>query len=267
VRWEESELMIDLKLSRSKFTNLKPTFEEIEAIVQNNDKQRFTLKPVKEFSTQSSASPEDYLIRANQGHSIKLDSSALLTPLTEVDVPSTGVVHGTFYPFWPAILSSGGLSRMGRNHIHFAPAQAVVGDPALSVVPVAGSKDEHTAETEAVETQPVEEKEIKVISGMRTDAQVLVYIDMPKAIKAGLKFWKSDNEVILTEGNEEGLLPLEFIIKAVDRKRGLGVLWENGEVVKEIPEDLVNMQIPHKGGKGKRGGRDGRRGRGRGIET
>jgi len=58
------------------------------------------------------------------------------------------VIHGTYYRFWNAIKSNG-LSRMRRNHIHFA-----TGLPGDS----------------------------QVISGMRQSAQVLIYIDVRKAI-------------------------------------------------------------------------------------
>ncbi|RMZ79087.1 hypothetical protein DV738_g3446, partial [Chaetothyriales sp. CBS 135597] len=34
-------------------------------------------------------------------------------------IPAT-IVHGTFYGAWDAILHSGGLKAMGRNHVHFS---------------------------------------------------------------------------------------------------------------------------------------------------
>jgi 2'-phosphotransferase len=43
-----------------------------------------------------------------------------------------------------------------------------------------------------------------VISGMRRDAQVLIYIDLKRALAAGCPFWRSENGVILSEGMDTG---------------------------------------------------------------
>lgn len=125
---------------------------------------------------------------------------------------------------------------MGRNHIHFAPNL-----PQNSTV----------------------------ISGMRRDAHLLFYIDLPKALAAGIPFWRSENEVILSEGDAEkgGLLEMEYVEKIVDiGSAGLGVIWEQGNgMVKELPEKLRNKGVPRgkervinhisgRGGRGQRGG-------------
>lgn len=54
---------------------------------------------------------------------------------------------------------------------------------------------------------------------MRASAQVLVYIDMEKAMRGGLKFFQSENGVILCAGNEKGFIPPEFF-KEVEYKEG-----------------------------------------------
>jgi 2'-phosphotransferase len=223
--------------------SLGVSFEELKSVVAGNDKQRFSLILNPEYNTQPGedelpapdndnpsgrgrvpqpqlpldANPSAWLIRANQGHSIVLDSSSLLQPLT-LNSPSLPevVLHGTFYGAWGAILSGGGMSKMGRNHMHFAAG--------------------------------VPGQDAGVISGMRADAQILIYIDIRRALDAGLPFWLSDNGVILTEGDNEGMLSLEFFVKVVDRKRDV-VLWEDGEVVNELPAGLRNQAPPR--GKGK----------------
>lgn len=245
-----------------KFRKLNLTFDKLRQIVADNDKQRYTLVlaastpesiptsgdgdivagtttlTVKESTPETtvetqeplaepSNDPSDYLIRANQGHSIVLSSESLqLTPLLPQGLPVA--VHGTFYPAYEAIVESGCLSRMGRNHIHLAAA------------------------------------ETGVVSGMRADAEVLVFVDVVRAVEeGGLKFWTSANGVVLTEGDKEGRLGLEFVQKIVDRRSGLGLLWQGGEVVRELPEVLKGRKAPM-GKRGRGGGRGRGRGRGRG---
>ncbi|KAL8689647.1 MAG: hypothetical protein Q9218_004733, partial [Villophora microphyllina] len=112
-------------LAWPRLRSLKVTFPELQDIVATNAKQRFALIPSPSStitaSSTPSAKPSDYLIRANQGHSIKIDSANLLTPLLPSDenCPEE-VVHGTFEDSWAKILKTGGLKKMGRQHVHFA---------------------------------------------------------------------------------------------------------------------------------------------------
>jgi 2'-phosphotransferase len=103
---------------------------------------------------------------------------------------------------------------------------------------------------------------------MRRDAQILIYIDIKKAMAAGCPFWRSENGVILSEGvdveggQEAGdgasqkIIPLEFFDVVVERKCGLGKIWERGQTIKELPSELLQRGNP----KGPRAGSDGRRG-------
>ena len=121
-----------------------------------------TTAPVTQ-QTIISDKPEDYLIRANQGHSIAIESEGLLTPITQETLPDMAV-HGTTHGAWPLIVQSGGLKRMSRTHVHFAP-----GLPAgFKSVP----KDGVLATDEPVEDT---ETSAPVISGMRNSSSVLVY--------------------------------------------------------------------------------------------
>ena len=119
---------------------------------------------------------------------------------------------------------------MGRNHVHFS-------------------------------TGLPEDTEAGVISGMRRDAELLIYVDVAASItEGGIKWWMSDNGVVLTEGGaEDGLVPLKYF-KTVEGRRGnVGLLWQDGEKVADLPAGL-KFQAPQ----GKRGGGGGRGGRGRG---
>jgi putative RNA 2'-phosphotransferase len=79
------------------------TRAELEEVVANNDKQRFSFDETKT------------LIRANQGHSVKVDLQ--LEPQT----PPAILYHGTAQQFVPSILESG-LKKMSRHHVHLSQA-------------------------------------------------------------------------------------------------------------------------------------------------
>lgn len=175
------------------FSSLGVTTERVREVVRTNDKQRMAL--LEEGGVM--------YIRANQGHtSAGIDSDSLLTPL---DAPAAAAlcegrglaVHGTYHSSWAAIWASGGLHRMARNHIHLA----------LGLPGDAG-----------------------VISGMRTSAQVLIWVDVAGAVEAGVKFYISANGVVLTPGREsDGLLPAQFFARVVDARTGRE--WRDGEWV------------------------------------
>ncbi|KAL8968663.1 MAG: hypothetical protein Q9183_002361, partial [Haloplaca sp. 2 TL-2023] len=67
--------------------------------------------------------------------------------------------------------------------------------------------------------------EEKVVSGMRTSANILMWVDVKKsAQEGGLKWWKSANGVVLTEGDEQGMVALKWVTRV--EKRGTGeVVW------------------------------------------
>ena len=154
-------------------------------MVANNDKQRFS---IKSFDTPDG--PQEF-IRANQGHSVKSVKIEMEPILSTENYPT--IIHGTDQKAWLSISQDPkGLRRMKRNHIHFATG--LLGEEG-------------------------------VISGMRFSATVLIYIDLEKALKDGILFYKSENGVVLTEGlNNEGYLPREYFLKVVTRRGD--VLWK-----------------------------------------
>lgn len=249
--------------------------QDVFDVTADNEKQRFSLKPSAAHPDPGSGAPttatvpagaadaSHWLIRANQGHSIPLESQALLRPIsldaapadaaadaaTDAPVPVPPVVvHGTYFAFWEAIVASGGLRRMGRNHVHCSTG-----------VPGEGGGDQAGAAGAGA-----------VISGMRGDAELLVYLDVRRSLEDGaMSWWVSENGVVLTEGvGEEGLVPAKYFKEVVGRKVDVGVLWKDGEMVKELelPEGVKMRAPPGKGprGGGRGGGRGGRGGRGRG---
>lgn len=155
-----------------------------------------------------------FYIRANQGHTIReISDSELLRPILDpAEVPMC--VHGTYLVSWKPILESGGLSRMTRNHVHFSP-------------------------------QPPGDD--KVISGMRTDCDVAIYINVASAMADGIQFFRSENEVILSRGNLEGIIPLQHFEKAVRLKDGACIWPEaaaDGEVQLGVPATFLWQPKP-----------------------
>ncbi len=234
---------------------MAPTVAEIRSLVATNDKQRFALKPNPNLEKTSDGNDDDagrWLIRANQGHSIQIDSDGLLTPITleAANVPDV-VVHGTYFAFWPLIVSSGGLRRMGRNHVHCS-----TGVPPSS----SSSSSSSTAKDDSAGEQ-------RVVSGMRADAELLVYLDVERSLRDGaLRWWRSDNGVVLTEGDAEGLVPARYFREVVGRRLDIGTLWRDGEKVADLPAGLKG-RVPTGKGRASGGGRGGRGrgGRGRGA--
>jgi 2'-phosphotransferase len=188
-----------------------------------------------------------------------VDTDGLLTPITTEDIPEIAV-HGTTHMAWPLILKSGGMRRMGRNHMHFAQGLPKGAKP---VEPIT-NEDKKTAETEG-DSETVQEPKAKapVISGMRNTSTIFIYIDIAKALEAGIKFWKSDNGVILTEGDEKGLLGYQFFKRVEERQGGGKVLMRDGILPEgvEVGPNAADDELTIGRGKGKkRGGSGGARG-------
>lgn len=187
----------------------------------------------------------NYLIRANQGHSLAIaDTSDLLTPITLVNAPLV-VVHGTRRELWPAILASGGLKPMTRTHVHFA--RGIVpsligkfGEAAKEVeqggrveagIPV----DETSPDPDSVNGNgkgTFKEAEItqdgeEVRSGMRPSSTMLIFINLRKAMDLGVEFQLSQNGVVLSEGMKgSGVVPTGCFEKVVEK--GGKVLMTDG---------------------------------------
>ena len=99
------------------------------------------------------------------------------------------VVHGTYRAAW-ATIREAGLSRMARQHVHFA--RDLPGESG-------------------------------VISGMRSSCQVLVWVDLRACIEAGMEVFESSNGVILTPGFD-GVVPPRFFRDAQERSSGRSLM-------------------------------------------
>lgn len=63
-------------------------------------------------------------------------------------------------------------------------------------------------------------KDESVISGIRSNAQIYVYINLKKALADNISFFKSLNNVILSPGNSSGIIEPKYFLKIVDAKTG-----------------------------------------------
>ena len=149
---------------------------------------------------------------------------------------------------------------MGRTHVHFG-----AGLPDGDGAPVHSVREEEEAATAAEPEQEDDRKQQqqqpKVVSGMRADAEVLVFVDVEASLRNGdMTWWLSSNGVVLTEGDADGVVPLKYLREVRGRRQGVGLLWKDGQHVADLPDGL-HVRVPQ--GKDRQGGRGGR-GRGRG---
>jgi 2'-phosphotransferase len=172
-------VLVDEILNHKTIKSKKVNLELLNKIVETNDKKRFELATIE---NEKSGGKKELFIRATQGHTLKnIDDEKLLKKIEDFKAYPV-VVHGTYFKFWSSIKAEG-LKSMSRNHIHLAPG-------------IPGEKD--------------------VVSGMRSSCDVIIEIDMEKAINDKIEFFVSSNNVILTKGID-GVLPMKYFSKAYTR--------------------------------------------------
>jgi len=94
----------ELIQNANKYRRMHLTVELINTIVETNDKQRFIL------------SDDGKRIRANQGHSIKIDLAL------EAKIPPDILYHGTASRFLDSIMKDG-LKPMTRQYVHLSQTE------------------------------------------------------------------------------------------------------------------------------------------------
>ncbi|KAI8892271.1 phosphotransferase KptA/Tpt1 [Globomyces pollinis-pini] len=170
---EDGFVLVTDLLQHQKFKNA--TLDDIQQVVANCQKSRFLLKQ---------NDTGEYVIRANQGHSMKEIKVELEVIQSPEEIPT--VIHGTYLKPWSTIRNLG-LSRMKRQHIHFAVGKF---------------------------------GEEGVTSGMRATCNVFIFINAETAMKAGIQFYRSENNVILSDGID-GIIPTEYFLKVEDKNGNL----------------------------------------------
>ncbi|SJL02253.1 related to tRNA 2'-phosphotransferase 1 [Armillaria ostoyae] len=176
-------------------------FMTLEQVVKDDAKGRYhlMLDPTVDKVTPSSLSVEHWWICATQGHSISTVQLDLEPILSAANIPMA--LHGTTEKAWKTIAVHG-ISRMTRTHIHLAQGFDTDG-----VVSGGDISEQETGKTH-------------IIPGIRDSSRILIYIDVAKALEAGIKFYLSKNGVVLTPGNESGYLEPRFFhkVERVGRK-------------------------------------------------
>ncbi len=132
----------------------------------------------------------------SQGHSITgINCEELLTPIPPDELSNLDtIVHGTNKNAWENYIQKEGLNKMKRNHIHFAHG-----------LPPSSTKDG-------------ESDNDGVISGMRSNSQIYIFVNGKACADDGIKFYRSSNGVILTSGLEDGTLPVRYFSSVIDAK-------------------------------------------------
>ncbi|KAF7361237.1 Trna 2-phosphotransferase 1-like [Mycena sanguinolenta] len=186
-------------------------FATLEKVVRQDQKSRYHLAYEPWYNKTSS-----WWIRANPesresetNPDTSLDLRRLRSP-KEIPV----AIHGTSLRAWESISKQPGLHRMSRNYIHLA--KGVVGD---------------------------------MVNGMQTPSEVLISIDVTRAMEADIKFYISPTGVILTPGDEMGYLARQFFLRVERVKvRASSVLREDSARVRprEGHVDKPPPELPKK---------------------
>lgn len=137
-------------------------------------------------------------IKANQGHTIAIQDASLEKITLEKAHTYSAVVHGTYMKALKPIMQNG-LSKMRRTHIHFTASDRV-------------------------------DASIGVVSGYSNNCDLLIYLDICKAVRDGIEFFVSENNVILCSGNAQGYLDSKYFSKIIDGKTGNDVIMTGQEI-------------------------------------
>ncbi|KAL0955178.1 hypothetical protein HGRIS_004085 [Hohenbuehelia grisea] len=151
-------------------------------------------------------------IRAKENHSLPYVTGQLQRVFSPTELPV--VVHGTTEGAWERI-SIEGISRMDRRYIQLG----------------ASVENAH------------------VVNGMQTSSEILIYIDIAKALSADILFYRTPDGTIVTEGNEAGFLTPRFFqrVERVEVTKILVTGWELPDFRAHSNQAGLNGQPTHSG--------------------
>lgn len=220
VSTDDGWVMLSELLQHSRITDLRVTQPDVVRIGANAAKARFELRE----------KAGAYQIRDTH----KRRDSQLAEPILEGEPLEAGaadlpeyVVYETSYEAYPHILASNGIQRAaGASHITFSPIAA-----------------------DGSETRP----------GRTGDADVGIWVHLRSALEAepSIVWQRTAAGAVVTTARE---VPRSLWRRAVARRQDIGVLLEDGEVRKEVPEALRGKGSKGKAKKGKGSLKKGSRG-------
>lgn len=174
---QEGFVHVDFILNQPYFQKLKVDFNIISRIVEQ------PYDNVKRFYM-ARDNVGAWKIRALQGHTVNIQKLDLVPVTLDDTMQMPFVIHGTFWKAWEKIKTSGLKLVLGKQYLHFQ----------------AGKLGSSTKE---------------LVQNFRHNCEVLVYIDLAKALQFGICFWRSNNNVIITQGDNHNRISARFFLKAV----------------------------------------------------
>lgn len=193
-----------------RFQELGCTLQDLELVVagspeSGNCKERFQLIGGND---EDSSGP---LIRATQGFSrkdVRADCAYRRLSADDEQIPEP-CVHGSYRYYWDSIRQSGLIAGGLRGHKYRSEVHFSCDDPSTTGGACA-------------------------VSGMRSNCDLVILLDLRKALRDGLPFFISDNQVILSPGNAKNVIPPQYFSKVMDLSGGHPVLlWKDGTPLPE----------------------------------
>ncbi|KAK3364690.1 hypothetical protein B0T25DRAFT_71187 [Lasiosphaeria hispida] len=212
---------VDNVLAHPKLVELEADLEDVQRVAATS-KARFTLRQLADTADEAEDA-ESWEIRRVTTNRDSL-TAAVPVPVGEAltlesDNLPEFVVYETSYQRYPLLITVGAIAR--------APG----GTPYLPFEAVTVAEDGTESRQAASET-----------------ADVSIWIDLKAAIKEGIDWQRTEAGIITSDE-----VPKSLWKKAVARRPDIGVLFEDGEVRKEVPAGMRGKGAKGKARKGKGG--------------
>lgn len=185
--WDSQRRFVIEFIKKPTDKNIQNTWNELK---KNEDERRIQ-KIIAKFPQANDS--KLFKMRAKEGHSIMLKSKVReLVPLDFDDTMKIPfAIHGTYWKAWEKIRDLGLKRQPGKAYLDFQ----------------SGKIDE---------VDNFEELVKKFSAGSKNNCEVLVYIDLAKAISNGIPFMKNiTNGKVLSPGDNHMNIPPRYFVKAV----------------------------------------------------
>jgi len=209
-------------LAHSRITALEATLDDIQRVIATATKSRFDLRRTANAKGKSDDPAAWQVSRITNKESVTVpvpvgDKLTVDSP----DLPEF-VIYETSYQRYPLLLALGAITRApgGTEYRTFAPV-----------------------------TVDEDGNESRQNPGAGEAAEVSVWIHLRTALQAepSITWQRSDSGAIITAND----VPKSLWKKAIARRPEIGILFENGEVRKEVPGNLRGKGAKGKARKGK----------------